>query len=225
LHTLKILQLKISERPSRPIGMLPTKKSGDSAPVSGLTVSGGFDWSGMGPAADAESSGTSFDEDESAPVVNGSAKFKRKRRALDDLTATAPDDRPESVTGFERALLASPNSSFLWIQYISFQLQLHEVDKARRIGRQALEKIAYREEEEKLNVWMALVNLELGFGTEESAEAVFKDAAQFNDARIVHLRYAEALQAAGREEVSDRSDVPMGSFADASRLLRSCIRR
>lgn len=179
----------------------------------------------MGPAADAESSGTSFDEDESAPVVNGSAKFKRKRRALDDLTATAPDDRPESVTGFERALLASPNSSFLWIQYMSFQLQLHEVDKARRIGRQALEKIAYREEEEKLNVWMALVNLELGFGTEESAEAVFKDAAQFNDARIVHLRYAEALQAAGREEVSDRSDVPMGSFADASRLLRSCIRR
>jgi len=89
----------------------------------------------MGPAADAESSGTSFDEDESAPVVNGSAKFKRKRRALDDLTATAPDDRPESVTGFERALLASPNSSFLWIQYMSFQLQLHEVDKARRIGR------------------------------------------------------------------------------------------
>jgi len=95
----------------------------------------------------------------SAPATT---KGKGKSRAAPlDLTATAPDARPESTAEFERALLASPNSSFLWIQYMSFLLQLHEVDKARRIGRQALEKIGYREEEEKLNVWMALVNLEL----------------------------------------------------------------
>lgn len=85
---------------------------------------------------------------------------------------------------------------------MSFQLQLHEVEKARSIGRNAIEKIAYREEEEKLNVWMALVNLEIGFGTEESREKVFKEAVQYNDARIIHFRYAEALLAAGKEEVS-----------------------
>jgi hypothetical protein len=65
-----------------------------------------------------------------------------------------------------------------------------------------LEKINYREEEEKLNVWMALVNLEIGFGTDESSEKVFKEASGYNDARLVHMRYAEALHAAGKDEVS-----------------------
>ena len=168
-----------------------------------MAVHGGFNWSGGGSASDAEASESSREDEEGVtPIVSGSSKSKGKKRAFDDLTATAPNSRPESVTDFERALLASPNSSFLWIQFMSFQLQLHEVDKARRIGRQALERIAYREEEEKLNVWMALVNLELGFGNEESAEKVFKEAAQFNDTRTVYLRYAEALQTAGKENVS-----------------------
>jgi rRNA biogenesis protein RRP5 len=155
----------------------------------------------------AASESESEDEDETAlqTTDKGKSKLKGKTRAVEDLTATAPDAQPESTADFERALLASPNSSFLWIQYMSFLLQLHEVDKARRIGRQALEKIAYREEEEKLNVWMALVNLELGFGSEGSAELLFKEAAQYNDARTVYTRYADALAAAGKDEVS-RSD-------------------
>ena len=85
---------------------------------------------------------------------------------------------------------------------MSFHLQLHEIEKARQIGRRALEMINYREEEEKLNVWMALVNLEIGFGTDESSDKLFKEAASYNDARLVHMRYAEALHAAGKDEVS-----------------------
>jgi rRNA biogenesis protein RRP5 len=85
---------------------------------------------------------------------------------------------------------------------MSFHLQLHEIEKARQIGRRALEKINYREEEEKLNVWMALVNLEIGFGNDESSEKVFKEAIQYNDSRLVHVRYAEALHVAGKDEVS-----------------------
>jgi rRNA biogenesis protein RRP5 len=88
---------------------------------------------------------------------------------------------------------------------MSFHLQLHEIEKARQIGRRALEKINYREEEEKLNVWMALVNLEIGFGTDESSDKLFKEAASYNDARLVHMRYAEALHAAGKDEVSQSS--------------------
>ncbi|ORY34880.1 hypothetical protein BCR39DRAFT_515324 [Naematelia encephala] len=181
------------------IAKLETKSSSTAtAPAGGLNVAGGFDWSGAAPG-DAESSDESSDDDEPAPTTKPS-KSKSKARAH-DLTSTAPEGQPESATDFERALLASPNSSFLWIQYMSFQLQLHEVEKARRIGRQALEKIAYREEEEKLNVWMALVNLELGFGTPDSAEKVFREAAGHNDARTVYMRYAEALIAAGKEDM------------------------
>ena len=102
---------------------------------------------------------------------------------------------------------------------MSFQLQLHEVEKARKIGRKALDKIAFREEEEKLNVWMALVNLELGFGTADSAEKVFKEAVQHNDAKTVYLRYADALSTSGKEEVSR---VP---FRSGSGKLTSCSLR
>ncbi|OCF37082.1 rRNA biogenesis protein RRP5 [Kwoniella heveanensis CBS 569] len=185
------------EQDDAPTPAASSSKKAKSGSKPGLNVAGGFDWTGEAAASD-ESSSESEDEDEAAP--SASAKFKGKSRAITDLTSTAPESRPESSGEFERALLASPNSSYLWIQYMSFHLQLHEVEKARKIGRTALEKINYREEEEKLNVWMALVNLELGFGTPESADKVFKEAAQYNDARTVHLRYAEALQAAGKEE-------------------------
>ena len=181
----------------------PAKKAKSSAPVPSLNVSGGFDWtaSGNGPA-ESDSDSDSSDDEDAAPVT--AAKSKNKGRGKLDLTAGAADEaQPESSAEFERALLASPNSSFLWIQYMSFLLQLHEIDRARKIGRSALEKIAYREETEKLNVWMALVNLELGFGTQEGADAVFKEAASYNDARTVYTRYAEALVSSGKNNAAE----------------------
>ncbi|KAK4685994.1 rRNA biogenesis protein RRP5, partial [Tremellales sp. Uapishka_1] len=173
------------------------------APASALEVSGGFDWTGdAASASEASDSESESDSEIATAALKTKTKSKSKAQGqLTDLTATAPDSQPESATEFERALLASPNSSFLWLQYMSFQLQLHEVDKARSIGRKALEKIDFREEEEKLNVWMALVNLEIGFGTQDSLDKVFKEAAQYNDAKTVWFRYADALQLAGKDDV------------------------
>lgn len=160
----------------------------------------GFDWNGGAAAdSDSESDSDSDDEEASAP--------KKGKKSKTDLTAAEASGIPQSASDFERALLASPNSSFLWIQYMSFQLQLHEVDKARQIGRQALERIAFREEGEKLNVWMALVNLELGFGTPESTDKVLKEAAQYNDAREVYMRYIDALVQAGKDTPEALEDV------------------
>ena len=108
---------------------------------------------------------------------------------------------PESTADFERHLLASPDSSYLWIQYMSFQLQLAEVEKAKDIGRRALQTINIREEQEKLNVWIALLNLENTYGTDESLETVFKDAARHNDSKTVHLRFAAILDESQKTEV------------------------
>jgi rRNA biogenesis protein RRP5 len=156
-----------------------------------MTV-GGFDWAGNAAESDSDSDDESSSEaEEAAPKKKGKGKV--------DLTADAASARPQSESEFERALLASPNSSYLWIQYMSFLLSLHEVDRARTLGRRALDRIAFREEDEKLNVWMALVNLELGFGTPESADKVFKEAVQFNDGRAVFTRYIDALIAAGKD--------------------------
>ena len=108
---------------------------------------------------------------------------------------------PESNADFERVLLGSPNSSYLWIQYMSFQLQLSEVEKAREIARRALKTISFREEQEKLNVWTALLNLENVYGTEESLETTFKDAARHNDSKTIHLRMASILDESEKLEV------------------------
>jgi rRNA biogenesis protein RRP5 len=188
---------------------LKTKSKSAAAPAPALALAGGFDWSGTAAASPAHDSGSDSDDEPDLPESSTNAtksKSKSKSRtngaAPVDLTSTAPDLQPSSSSEFERALLSSPNSSYLWIQYMSFHLQLHEIDQARKIGRKALEKMNYREEEEKSNVWMALVNLEIGFGTEETMEKVFKEAAQYNDGKTVYARYAEALQAAGKDEVS-----------------------
>ncbi|RXK36068.1 hypothetical protein M231_06662 [Tremella mesenterica] len=205
--------VEISAPPTRTNSPKPSPTKANVAPTA-LRVSAGFDWSGRAPSP-APSSSSSSASDEDLPT----SKSKLKKAVADDLTSTSADNQPSSSAEFERALFASPNSSFLWIQYMSFQLQLHEVDKARRIGREALEKITYREEGEKLNVWMALINLELGFGTEESTEKVFKEAVQYNDARTVYIRYAEALTAAGKdqmtEEIHKKTIKKFGAFPES----------
>ena len=48
--------------------------------------------------------------------------------------AMVNDAQPQSANDFERHLLASPNSSFLWIKFMEFQIALTEVDRARHIA-------------------------------------------------------------------------------------------
>lgn len=95
---------------------------------------------------------------------------------------------PQSVSDFERLLIGNPDSSILWIQYMSFELQLSEVNKAREIAERALKSINYREEQEKLNIWIAFLNLENMFGDEESLDEVFKRACQYMDSYIIHQK-------------------------------------
>ncbi|KAF8745274.1 S1 RNA binding domain, partial [Rhizoctonia solani] len=174
--------------PEETIATPKTTHSSKDAPA--LSLSGGFNWSGQGEdGADEGASGSEGSDSEDEDSAKKSKK-KKKRGILKDMTADLHTKVPESTADFERVLLGSPNSSYLWIQYMSFQLQLSEVDKAREIGRRALQTINYREEQEKLNVWIALLNLENQFGTEESLEALFKDAARHNDSKTVHLRMA-----------------------------------
>jgi rRNA biogenesis protein RRP5 len=149
---------------------------------------------------DEESESEAGSEDETGKPVH--SKKRKSHAPYQDLTGDVHTKRPESTEEFERALVGSPNSSFLWVQYMSFQLELSEVDKAREIGRRALRTINYREEDEKLNVWMALLNLENAHGTAESFDKLFKEAAQYNDAETIHLRVAAVLTQTGKNEVS-----------------------
>jgi len=178
---------------------LVAKTSSSLAPAP-LKLQGGFQWSGnrMEPVTYTDASSSEECDEQEQP---GKKKKRRRKEIEQDITADLQTKTPESNADFERFLLGSPNSSYLWIQYMSFQVQLSEVEKAREVGRRALQTINFREEQEKLNVWIALLNLENVYGTDETLESTFKDAARHNDSKTVHLRLAFILDQAEKHEV------------------------
>lgn len=183
----------------------------------------GFSWFPGDTRSDAE-----FDEasssDEGSEEDESSKKKRRKKKEIEqDLTADMHSKLPESNADFERLLLGSPNSSYLWVQYMSFLLQLSEIDKARETGRRAIQTISFREEEERLNVWIALLNVENVYGTDESLEAVFKDAARHNDSKTVYLRLAAILDQSEKHEAGLLSRLHYCTNDDARRKQRISI--
>ena len=164
----------------------------------GLTT-GGFDWNG-GVSVAGDDGGRS-DTDVEAPEPK--KKQRRKVEIKVDRTGDLDTNGPQSVADFERLLLGQPNSSVLWLSYMAFQLQLSEVARAREIAERALRTINMRESTEKMNVWIALLNLENTYGNDESLEEVFKRACQYNDSQEIHERLISIYIQSGKNSKAD----------------------
>lgn len=190
-------------------------------PAPALDIQGGFQWSDDIPQEGAGDTGPSEDSDSDGQPSKKKRKKKKKQIEL-DLTADMHNKTPESTSDFERVLLGSPNSSYLWIQYMSFQLRLSEIEKAREIAKRALSTINFREEKEKLNVWIALMNLENVYGNDESLESVFKDAARHCEPKTVHLRLASILEESGKKEVNHSSTLSFFLLFHSCSLIARC---
>jgi len=61
--------------------------------------------------------------------------------------------------------------------------------------------IYFREEQEKLNVWVAYLNLETMYGTTESVQKVLARAVQHNDQINVYLQMINIYIKAAKPEV------------------------
>lgn len=55
-----------------------------------------------------------------------------------------PNLRPQDAAAFERLLLASPNSSLLWLQFMAHHLQATQIEQARTVAERALKTISFR---------------------------------------------------------------------------------
>lgn len=115
-------------------------------------------------------------------------EISRRETALADGTA---DDNPETAGDFERLLAGEPNNSELWIRYMAFYLSLADIPSARKVAEKALERIEFRQEKEKLNVWSALLTLEHKFGNEDTFKDVIENACKQNNPKQVYLRACE----------------------------------
>lgn len=88
---------------------------------------------------------------------------------------------PRSIDQFDRLVMAQPSNSRAWINYMVFHVMATDIDKARTIGKKALQTIDAREEQERLNIWAALLNMEIRFGSKDAFDEVLKEALLVNE--------------------------------------------
>ncbi|XP_046971302.1 protein RRP5 homolog [Vanessa cardui] len=191
-------------------------------------------WSTSEVAAETREESSSSDEEEQEKpkkkrkkltIAEKNAKAREEEERIRELEKRAieSENAPRSSDQFERALLAEPNCSQLWIAYMAFHLQATEIDKARAVGRKALNTINFREEGEKLNVWLALLNLEHRFGTKESQQKTLEDALQMNDTYQIHSKLLDILlDTSKHQELVSLTELMIRKYRKQPEVYRVC---
>ncbi|RKP09133.1 hypothetical protein THASP1DRAFT_3428, partial [Thamnocephalis sphaerospora] len=172
--------------------------------------SGGFSWeaeddldAGIG-AIEVPTSDSEADSDaDKAQKKKGKKSKKQAAEMASDVTAELSSAAPTTAADFERLLLGSPNSSYLWINYVAFQLQMSELERARELAERALKTINFRETQERMNVWVAWLNLENRYGTAESLEATFHKALQTNEPKQVYLQLVRIYERSEKADLAE----------------------
>lgn len=172
----------------------------------------GFDWGNIGakssnarvlsdPEVESDDSDVESESDESGNNVKSRKKGLGKLQQEKEISSKElriasgeADEHPETISDFERLLASNPDSSENWIRYMAFHLSLSDIDSARLIANRAIERIEFRREGEKMNVWTALLTLELKYGTHDTFQNTIERAAQHNNPKQIHLRVCELLE-------------------------------
>ncbi|KAL7134052.1 hypothetical protein ABFS83_11G001300 [Erythranthe nasuta] len=136
---------------------------------------------------------------------------KRKAREEREQEIRAAEERqlekdvPRTTDEFEKLIKSSPNNSYPWIKYMAFMLSLADIEKARSIAETALKRISSQEESEKLNIWVAYLNLENEYGNppEEAVKKIFVRALQHCDSKKVHLALLEMYERTEQHKLAD----------------------
>ncbi|CAO3690290.1 unnamed protein product [Rhizopus microsporus] len=153
-----------------------------------------FNWTGIDNRVDSSDEEQDEESESDEEETKKNKKSKKKKEIEQDLTGELNERAPQNGHDFEQLLVGLPNSSYLWINYMAYELKLSEIDKARKIGERALKTINFREEQEKMNVWVALMNLENSFGTEETLQDVFKRATIYCEPVKVYKELAKIYE-------------------------------
>jgi len=118
------------------------------------------------------------------------AKQRELQQQEQDMAEAHWATDPRSVEDFERLLLSKGDTSIVWIRYMAFHLKLGELEQARQVSERAVKHVGFSDVRERFNTWVAFMNLECTFGTDETADSVFRRAVSHNIAKHVYLQYA-----------------------------------
>ncbi|CAG8560739.1 2094_t:CDS:10 [Cetraspora pellucida] len=200
--------------------MVEANKITQKIEITPLPISGAWKWEDEKKTDVPSNNNDDQSNDEKLKEIPGKKK-KKKSKTIDavDKTEDLLKHKPEVNADFERLLLGSPNSSYLWINYMAHQLKLSEIDKAREIGERALKTINYREEQEKMNIWVALMNLENNFGTDESLGDILKRALQACDQKKIYMLLVDIYERSDKKELAKQTyQTMLKKFSQSSKV-------
>eukprot|EP00903_Cladosiphon_okamuranus_P010099 g9564.t2 len=153
---------------------------------------------GAGASSDEDDSDDDSDDDAAASGKGHRSRKKAKERREEEERIAAreralqdEDAVPETAGDYERLLVATPNDSLLWVKFMAFKLSLADVEGARGVCERALKAVSFREEQERFNLWVALINLEHKYGSAATLKAVSERACQNCNPKKVYLHMAE----------------------------------
>lgn len=144
-----------------------------------------------------------YDEDDSSDVKKGKKKEVSDIKKRKEVVPIDKSLVPETILDHERLVGASPNDSAVWLRYMTFLLEQAEIEKARSVGERALKTISFRLENEKLNIWVALLNLENLHGTQDTLNQLFDRALQHNDQLKVYNQMANLYMNVNKTEAAE----------------------
>jgi len=102
---------------------------------------------------------------------------------------------------------------------MAYWLSLTEIDKARQIAKRAIKSINFREEGEKRNVWVALLNLENTYGTQQSLMQIFNDCLNYNEPLDMYVILVEIFEKSDNLKMAEETYKTMANkFKDSSQI-------
>ncbi|KAF0976888.1 hypothetical protein FDP41_004183 [Naegleria fowleri] len=110
-----------------------------------------------------------------------------------EIEESLPNKAPTSEADFERLIIGEPNNSYLWIQYMTFMLNTYGFEKAKEIGERAVSRIHISKENERFNLWSAIMSLYVS-NNKPNIEKVIEKALQGSSKpHNIYLQYATIL--------------------------------
>ncbi|KUF99434.1 hypothetical protein AM588_10010720 [Phytophthora nicotianae] len=194
---IEVAPMKKHVKKSKPVAMeidLGDDESSSEEEDASSAAPVEFSWDGFSNAlskkTDSKDDDESSSDEEDEEEATNSSKASKKNRLQSD----------EWVALREKALASNEESSYLWIQFMAFHVSLTEIDLARDVAVRATSAVSFRDEKEKLNVWVAYLNLEHDFGDDASFLRVFKSALQVNHPKRVYLHLVDLYARAEEHE-------------------------
>eukprot|EP00658_Telonema_sp_P-2_P005377 TRINITY_DN12009_c0_g1_i7.p1 TRINITY_DN12009_c0_g1~~TRINITY_DN12009_c0_g1_i7.p1 ORF type:complete len:1771 (-),score=448.79 TRINITY_DN12009_c0_g1_i7:212-5524(-) len=151
------------------------------------------------------------DDDDELPDSKTQRRKKKQRREQEHEAAVqakeakvlAGEQAPETVDDYERLVLEHPNSSFAWIKFIAFHVYLTDIEQARVVAQRALDTINGADSEERMQVWVAWMNLEHKYGDLSDTLQVTQNASNNLDAKEVYMKLLEIYDSDPSSKTAD----------------------